>query len=119
MLEYIALANNNKLLWGLSMLLLNIGSRFVVADLGVAHEKILSSQIVKKIIVFSLFFVATRDVIISFVLTLIYIIIIDGILHERSKFCIVPEKLINPHKATSTHNQLLETYKKNVSKVVG
>ncbi len=119
MLEYIALANNNKLLWGLSMLLLNIGSRFVVADLGVAHEKILSSQIVKKIIVFSLFFVATRDVIISFVLTLIYIIIIDGILHERSKFCIVPEKVINPHKATNTHNQLLETYKKNVSKVVG
>ena len=73
------------------MLLLNIGSRYVVADLGKTHEKLLNNEIVKKIVVFCMFFIATRDVIVAFLLTLVYVVIIDGLLHEKRKFCIVPK----------------------------
>lgn len=92
MYAFIELLNNNKILWGATMLLLNFGSRFVVADLGKFHESILANQFVKKIIVFSMFFVATRDIITAILLTLVYIFIIDGLLHEKRKFCIVPKK---------------------------
>lgn len=99
MIEYLSLfvniLNNNKLLLGISMLLLNFGSRHVVADLGYFQEKFLASGIMKKIIVLSLFFVATRDIVISLCLTIIYIIIIDGLLHEKRKFCILPNKYKN------------------------
>lgn len=91
----IAVVNNNKVLWGLSMLLLNFGSRYVIADLGKTHEIILSSEISKKVIVFAMFFVATRDILTSFLLTLSYILIIDGILHEKRKFCLLPSKIVN------------------------
>ncbi len=41
-----------------------------------------------------MFFVATRDILAAFVLTILYIIIIDGLLHEKRKFCIIPKKYL-------------------------
>lgn len=102
MIDYAVLVNalnSNKVLWGLSMLMLNFGARYVVADLGKTHEIILSHEITKKIIVLCLFFVATRDILMSFILTVAYIIVIDGILHEKRRFCLVPKSVIE--KATS------------------
>lgn len=98
MYELIAFLNNNKIVWGLTMLLLNLGSRFIVADLGKFHESLLTNEFVKKIILFSMFFVATRDIITAFLLTILYMFVIDGLLHEKRKFCIVPNKYknINP-----------------------
>lgn len=92
MYEIIQILNNSKVLWGVTMLMLNFGSRFVVADLGKFHESILATEFVKKVIVFSMFFVATRDVLTAFILTIMYIFLIDGILHEKRKYCIVPNK---------------------------
>lgn len=62
--------NHNKIMWGVSMLLLQFGARFVLGDLGKAHEVLLSHEITKKLIIMAMFFVATRDVVVSFVLTL-------------------------------------------------
>jgi hypothetical protein len=95
MYELIGFLNNNKIVWGLTMLLLNLGSRFIVADLGKFHEALLTNEFVKKIILFSMFFVATRDIITAFLLTILYIFVIDGLLHEKRKFCIVPNKYKN------------------------
>jgi hypothetical protein len=89
--EYIDFLNGNKFVWGLSMLLLNFGAKYVVGDLGKIHEAILANEITKKIIIFCLFFVATRDIITAFILSVIYVFVIDGLLHENRKFCIVPK----------------------------
>lgn len=93
--EYANLLNGNKFFWGITMLFLNFGSRFIIGDLGKVHEQFLGNEIVKKVITFSLFFVATRDVIIAFILTILYVLLIDGILHEQRQFCILPEKYKN------------------------
>lgn len=112
LLEYITYMNGNKFFWGVTMLLLNFGSRYVVGDLGKIHEQILGNEIVKKIITFSLFFVATRDVIIAFVLTILYILIIDGILHEKRKFCLVPSKYKNVDLSKEEYEKAQEVIKK-------
>jgi hypothetical protein len=96
--------NQNKIVWGVSMLLLNIGSRYVIADLGKSHEYILTNQIVKKVVVMSMFFVATRDLLTSFLLTLAYILIVDGILHEKKHFCLLPKKIIEKVNTTNINN---------------
>lgn len=82
--------NHNKIMWGVSMLLLQFGARFVLGDLGKAHEVLLSHEITKKLIIMAMFFVATRDVVVSFVLTIAYIVIIEGILHEDRLFSLIP-----------------------------
>ena len=82
--------NQNKIVWGVSMLLLQFGARFVLGDLGKAHEVMLSHDITKKLVVMAMFFVATRDIVVSFILTIAYIVIVDGILHEDRQFSLVP-----------------------------
>lgn len=84
--------NDNKYAWGVALLLLNIGSRFLATDLGKFHEAILSNDLVKRFVLFSLFFVATRDVVIALTLTLIFSVIVYGFLHEKSRFSLVPDK---------------------------
>jgi hypothetical protein len=96
--------NQNKIVWGVSMLLLNIGSRYVIADLGKSHEYILTNQVVKKVVVMSMFFVATRDILTSFLLTLAYVLIVDGILHEKKHFCMLPKKILEKVNTTSINN---------------
>lgn len=85
-LETLSLLNNNKVLWGITMILLNMGSKYVMADLGKVHERLLTSEIAKKVIVFSMFFVATREVTTAFLLMVFYVIIVDGIMHEKRNF---------------------------------
>lgn len=86
------IVNNNKFMSGCTMLLLNLGSKYVIADLGLAHEKILTNEFTKKVIILSMFFVATRDIIVSFLLTIIYIVVIDGMLHENRRFSLLTDK---------------------------
>jgi uncharacterized membrane protein (DUF485 family) len=90
--ETLLLLNNNKILWGVSMILLNLGSKYIMADLGKAHEKLLKQEFFKKIILFSMFFVATRDIVTTFLLTCVYVIVVDGILHEDRNFSIMSDK---------------------------
>lgn len=107
-MNYIMALNNNKILWGLTMLMLNLGSRYVVADISKLQEKILMNEIVKKFIIFSMFFVATRDILTSFLLCVLYIIIIDGIFHENRKYTFINQN--------NTNDDLYDTYIANINK---
>jgi hypothetical protein len=83
--------NENKYFAGVALIALNLGARYLAADLGKFHETILNNDLVKRFVLFSLFFVATRDVIIALTLTLIFSILVYGFLHERSRFSLVPD----------------------------
>ena len=90
-IEALGFLNNNKIFWGVTMILLNMGSKYVMADLGRIHEKVLSHEFAKKIIVFSMFFVATRDIFTAFILSVFYVILVDGLMHERRLFSLFPK----------------------------
>jgi hypothetical protein len=98
--------NQNKVLWGVSMLMLNFGARYVISDLGKTHEMLLSNEIMKKVIIMCMFFVATRDILISFLLTVAYVIIIDGMLHEKRKLCILPKSITDKVSMASTSSNV-------------
>ena len=83
--------NESRYFWGVSLLMLNLGSRYIVGDLTAFHNKVLANELMKKFVLFSLFFVATRDVITSLTLTLIFVIIVYGIFHEHSKYSLIPD----------------------------
>lgn len=78
--------NANKIVWGVTMLVVNLGSRHIISDLGQMQEQILRSAWFKPIIVFSIFFMATRDVWTAMILTAAFLIIFMGLLHEKSKY---------------------------------
>lgn len=82
--------NNSKFVWGISMLVVNLGSRYVVSDLGKNHDRILNHPLFKPIIFFCIFFMATRDFLVAFLLTFLFFLIVMGFMHENSRFCFIP-----------------------------
>lgn len=107
--ETLALLNNNKIIWGITMLLLNMGSKYVLADLGKIHESLLANEIAKKIVIFSMFFVSTRDLLVAFLLSVLYIIIIDGIFHEKRNFSLVKGTNLNSVISEEEYKKAKET----------
>jgi hypothetical protein len=71
--------NDNKYIIGLTMIMLNIGARFIIDELGDDLRKIISNKIVRRIIIFCSFFMATKDLFTAIVLTIVFVILINEV----------------------------------------
>jgi len=72
--------NENKYIIGLTMIVLNIGARFIIDELDDDIRSEISSKYIRKLIIFCSFFMATKDFFTSVILTIIFIIFINEIL---------------------------------------
>jgi len=82
--------NNSKLFAGIIMIILNLGSRYIVMELSETHEEFFNNIIIRRIVVFTVVFTATHDIIISLILTSVFVILVSGLFNEDSKYCILP-----------------------------
>ena len=73
------------------MILLNIGARYIEMDLQDGHRKFLSSTALRRIMIFTVAFVATRDVVASLIITSSFVIIVLNLFNTNSKYCILPQ----------------------------
>ena len=92
-LNILSQLNNSKYFSGIIMVLLNIGSKYVSLELSEAQQQFLNHPIIRKLLVFTIFFVATKDIVVSVILSTIFIIFICGIFHEESKICVAKNSL--------------------------
>lgn len=92
-LEYFQRLNNSKYLAGLTMILLNVGSRFVEIKFSKTQEQILRNGLAREILIFSMCFMATRDIIISIILTASFTVLSRYLFNENSKLCLLPKKM--------------------------
>ena len=81
--------NQNKMFIGVSMLLLNLGSRFLIEELSETQEELFNNKVFSRIILFCVIFIATKDIKTSFLLTGAFIIFVQGLFNENSKYCIL------------------------------
>lgn len=86
--------NNNKYFIGIMMVLLNLGSRYIFLELGKTHDMFFNHKIVRRSLIFTVFFVATRDIIASVLLSTFFIIFFLELTHEKSAYCILPSGYI-------------------------
>lgn len=85
--------DTNKFLVALTMIIVNLGSRYVITDMTPLHEMILSHTLFKRLVIFCMFFLVTRDVIVSLCMTAAFLLVFNVLLHEDSKYCVVPASL--------------------------
>lgn len=71
--------NDNKYIIGLTMIMLNIGARFIIDELDDDLRKIISNTIVRRVVIFCSFFMATKDLFTAVVLTIIFVILINEV----------------------------------------
>lgn len=81
--------NNSKYMAGIAMIMLNIGSKYIIMELSETQEQIMANKIFRRFIIFTVCFIATRDVIVSLILTAIFVVLVSNLFNENSKFCII------------------------------
>ena len=83
--------NNNKYFYAVTMILLNMGAKYIEMDLVESHRQFLSSKVLRRIIIFTVSFVATRDIIASLIITASFVIIVLNLFNEKSNYCVLPK----------------------------
>ena len=86
--------NNSKLFAGCIMILMNLGGKYVSKDVSRAADNILDTKLTRRFLIFCIAFVATRDVVSSIIIMLLFIVIFSYFLNENSNYCILPKKYI-------------------------
>ena len=76
------------------MILLNMGAKYLEMDLVESHRQFLSSKVLRRIIIFTVSFVATRDIIASLIITASFVIIVLNLFNEKSNYCVLPKSVI-------------------------
>ena len=89
---------NNKLLAGLLILVVNVGSKYVVLGFSKTQEEYLRNVFSRQLLIFAMVWAGTRDIIISLLLTAAFIILSDFIVNPESSLCLLPAKYHHMHK---------------------
>ena len=70
----------NKIFIGLVMIMVNIGARFIIEELSDEHREIAKGETFRKIVIFCSVFMATRDIMISLIVTIIFVVVMNEVL---------------------------------------
>tara|TARA_B100001094_G_C17990365_1_gene699884 strand:+ start:244 stop:618 length:375 start_codon:yes stop_codon:yes gene_type:complete len=79
MKDSLSCINENKYMIGLTMIMLNIGARFIIDELDDDLRKMISNKFIRRIFIFCSFFMATKDLFTAIVLTIIFVILINEV----------------------------------------
>ena len=90
---YLSGVNNSKIIMAILMLTLNVGSKYVDFEFSKTQEQLLRNSLTRELIIFAISFTATRDILISIIITSAFFIISNILFHEKSKFCVIPERM--------------------------
>ena len=92
-LNYTVYRLNNSLFFaGIVMLMLNIGARYIELKLDPSTENFLKTALTKEVLVFSVAWMGTRDLVLALVLTAVFVVLADYGLNANSRYCIMPER---------------------------
>ena len=78
--------NTNKYFVGFMMIILTIGGRFIISELSEEQKNKINTPMFRKVFIFCAFFMATRDIIITLLLTILFLIFLESINFENEYF---------------------------------
>ena len=90
--------NSSTFFAGVMMICLNIGSRYIQLNLDESTESYIKYALTKEIMVFTISWMATRNIYMSLGLTAVFIVLADFIMNEKSRYCLLPKKFIRSRR---------------------
>jgi hypothetical protein len=90
--QHVFTLNNSKYFAGIMMILLNLGSRYLIMELSETQEQMFNNVIIRRFIIFTIVFIATRDIYVSLILTAIFIVFVSNLFNENSNYCIIKKQ---------------------------
>ena len=89
---------NNKLFAGLLILVVNIGSKYVALDFSKTQEEYFRNIFTRQLLIFAMVWTATRDLVISLLLTGAFVVLSDFVFNPESSLCLLPMKYHHMHR---------------------
>lgn len=85
---FLQLFNNNPYFIGIMMLILNLGGRFISLEVTKKQEQFLQHPWVRRILIFTVLFVATRNLWVAFWTTVLVVLFLGYLFNENSSMCL-------------------------------
>ena len=86
MLEYINALATSPFFIGVSILLLNVGSRFITHEFSADDKEYRENILLRRLAVFAACFMGTRDIVTSVLLTAAFVVIAGGLFRGKGPF---------------------------------
>ena len=83
----LAIINSHPISGALAMLILNIGGKYVDFGLTKGQEEWIMKLVTREVFVLAVVFVATKDLLLSILITLVVTILACYVLNEESRLC--------------------------------
>lgn len=96
--------NDSKVFAGLALVVMNIASKHVDVELTPAQKEIFKHTISKQLLIFAIAWVGSKDVLVSLLITIGYLVVFELLLNSKSRFNILPEKLKRLENAIDLNN---------------
>jgi len=85
---FLQIFNTNPYFIGIMMLILNLGGRFISLEVTKKQEQFLQLPWVRRVLIFTVLFVATRNIWVAFWTTVAVVLILGYLFNENSALCI-------------------------------
>lgn len=85
---FLQIFNTNPYFIGIMMLILNLGGRFISLEVTKKQEQFLQLPWIRRILIFTVLFVATRNIWVAFWTTLAVVLFLGYLFNENSALCI-------------------------------
>ena len=109
LLSFIKIINDNKFFAGVIMLTMNIGSKYISIELSKTQESYIKYSLGRQLLVFTVLWMGTRDIVTSLIMTVIFILFADYLFNEHSRYCIIPDKYKELNMTLdTTHNKVTQ-----------
>ena len=96
--------NDSKFIAGLALLTLNIGSKYISLGFSENQEAYLKHGLARQMLIFSIAWVGSKDLVISIFLTAAFTILAGYLFNENSKFCLLPDRFKHLQDILDTNN---------------
>lgn len=72
--------SESKYFIGIAMIIINFGSRFIIDEFSKEQKEFIKSIHFRRIIIFCVFYIATKDLLVAITLTIIFVLFISDLL---------------------------------------
>jgi len=101
----------------ISLVVMNIGAKFLDIKLTDFQQKLIKNHIVQAIILFSMVYIGTREILKSIIIVIIIYLLIYVLLNENHEFNIYSKKLLYNEGIIQNYNNIKDKYYYNLAKI--
>jgi hypothetical protein len=96
--SFLQIFNTNPYFIGIMMLVLNLGGRFISLEVTKKQEQFLQHPWIRRILIFTVLFVATRNIWVAFWATVTVVLFLGYLFNENSSLCLFGNSCVGGSK---------------------